>query len=85
MALTILGISGSLRKASFNSALLRAATGLTPPEVTIEPFYLHGITPFNQDEENVPPASVVELKRRIRAANAVLFSTPEYNFSIPGY
>jgi chromate reductase len=84
MAVTILGISGSLRKASFNSALLRAAIELVPPGVTIEAFDLAAIPPFNQDEETAPAASVAELKSRIRAADGVLFSTPEYNYSIPG-
>src|SRR5438045_422133 len=84
MALTILGIPGSLRKASINRALLRAAIELAPSDVTIEPFDLSAITPYNGDEELNPPASVRHLKARIRAADGVLFSTPEYNYSIPG-
>ena len=84
MPLSILGITGSLRKASFNTALLRAATELSPPDVNIEIAYLAGIPPFNQDDELSPPAAVSDLKRRIRAADGVLFSTPEYNYSIPG-
>ncbi len=81
---TILGIPGSLRKNSYNRALLRAATELTPPGVTIETFELHDIPGFTEDEEQTPPARIVELKARVRAANAILFVTPEYNYSIPG-
>jgi len=84
MALTILGIAGSLRKASLNRAVLRAAIELAPPDVTIDTFDLSPIPLYNGDIELDPPAPVVELKARIRAAGAVLFSTPEYNFSIPG-
>lgn len=84
MSLTILGIAGSLRKASLNRALLRAAVELAPNGVTIDTFDLAAIPPYNGDEELNPPASVVDLKARIRAAGAVLFATPEYNFSIPG-
>jgi len=80
----ILGIAGSLRKQSFNRALLRAAQELTPQGVTIETFELDGIPGFNQDDEANPPAKVAELKQRIRSADAILFVTPEYNYSIPG-
>jgi chromate reductase len=80
----ILGIAGSLRKESFNRALLRAAEELTPQGARIETFELDGIPPFNQDEEANPHPKVVELKQRIRAADAILFVTPEYNYSIPG-
>lgn len=82
--LTILGIAGSLRRASYNRGALRAAQELVPENVTLEIFDLDAIPPFNQDEEKNPPRSVVELKQRVRAADAILFSTPEYNYSIPG-
>jgi chromate reductase len=82
--LTILGIAGSLREDSFNRAALRAAQQLVPKGATLEIFDLKGIPPFNQDEEGHPPERVVEFKRRIRAADAILFVTPEYNYSIPG-
>lgn len=80
----ILGIAGSLRRESYNRAALRAATQLVPEGATIDIFELDGIPGFNQDEEQEPPAKVVELKRRIREADAILFVTPEYNYSVPG-
>ena len=80
----ILGISGSLRRASYNTAALRAATELAPENATVETFELHGIPLFNQDEEADMPARVAELKRRVREADAILFVTPEYNYSVPG-
>lgn len=80
----ILGIAGSLRRDSYNRAALRAATELVPEGATIEVFELAGIPGFNQDEEQNPPAKVAELKRRIREADAILFVTPEYNYSVPG-
>lgn len=80
----ILGISGSLRQQSYNTAVLRAAVGLAPEGVTIETLQLDGIPPFNQDEEGNPPDRVLELKKRVREADAILFVTPEYNYSVPG-
>ena len=80
----ILGISGSLRRASYNSAALRAAVGLAPEGAAVETFELDGIPVFNQDEEKNPPAKVVELKRRVREAVGLLFVTPEDNYSVPG-
>jgi len=80
----ILGVCGSLRKASFNAALLRAAVELAPPGISIETADISGIPPFNQDDEMNPPHAVTDFKARIRAADGILFSTPEYNYSIPG-
>ena len=80
----ILGIAGSLRRESYNRAALRAATQLVPEGASIEIFELDGIPGFNQDEEQNPPAKVVELKRQIREADAILIVTPEYNYSVPG-
>ena len=80
----ILGIAGSLRRQSYNRAALRAAAGLVPEGASIEIFELDGIPPFSEDDEQNPPEKVVELKRRIREADAVLIVTPEYNYSIPG-
>ena len=82
--LRVLGIAGSLRKASFNRAALRAAQKLAPEGMTIETFDLEGIPAFNQDEEARPPVRVVQFKEKIRAADAILIVTPEYNYSIPG-
>jgi chromate reductase len=83
-SLHILGIAGSLRLQSYNRAALHAAQQLVPQGATLEVFDLNDIPPFCQDEERNPPPKVVEFKRRIRAANAVLFVTPEYNYSVPG-
>jgi chromate reductase len=80
----ILGIAGSLRRASYNRAALRAAMDLMPQDASLDTFELDGISGFNQDEEQNPPAKVIELKRRIREADAILIVTPEYNYSIPG-
>jgi hypothetical protein len=80
----ILGIAGSLRRASYNRAALRAAQQLVSEDATLEIFELDGIPGFNQDDEAHPPAKVVELKARVRAADAILFVTPEYNYSVPG-
>ena len=80
----ILGIAGSLRRESYNRAALRAATELVPEGATIDLFELDGIPGFNQDEEQNPPAKIVELKKRVREADAILFVTPEYNYSVPG-
>ncbi|MDI1240795.1 MAG: NAD(P)H-dependent oxidoreductase [bacterium] len=82
--ISILGISGSLRKGSFNSGALRAAVDLCPDEAQIEVFDIASIPSFNQDEDQDPPAIIQEFKDRIRAADAILFATPEYNYSIPG-
>ena len=82
--ITILGIAGSLRHASFNRGALRAAQLLAPEGVSLESFDLAGIPPFNQDDEARPPERVRQLKQRIRAADAILIVTPEYNYSIPG-
>jgi chromate reductase len=82
--LRILGIAGSLRRGSYNRAALRAAQALVPDDATLEVFELDGIPGFNQDEEGSPPAKVAELKARVREADAILFVTPEYNYSIPG-
>jgi len=81
---TVLGIAGSLRQGSLNRAALRAAQVLAPEGVSVEVFDLDGIPVYNQDDEMPPPGRVAELKARVRAADAILFVTPEYNYSIPG-
>jgi chromate reductase len=80
----ILGIAGSLRKQSYNKGALRAAQQLCPEGAGIEVFDLAGIPPFNQDEERSPSQKVVDLKKRIRAADAILLATPEYNYGVAG-
>jgi chromate reductase, NAD(P)H dehydrogenase (quinone) len=82
--LTILGIAGSLRKGSYNRGALLAAQQLAPDGARIDIFDLDGIPLFNQDEERTPPAKVVELKAKVRTADAILLVTPEYNYSVPG-
>jgi len=61
-----------------------AAQALVPAGAALEIFELEGIPPFNQDQEKQPPTRVTELKAKVRAADAILFATPEYNYSIPG-
>ena len=81
----ILGISGSLRKGSYNSMALRAAQKLAPQGITIEIADISRIPLYNDDVRAAgEPAEVAALKAQIRAADAVLLVSPEYNFSIPG-
>ena len=80
----ILGFAGSLRKQSYNKAILAVATETVPDGSSLEVFDLEGIPPFNQDLELQPPDKIKEFKARIRAADAILIATPEYNYSIPG-
>jgi chromate reductase len=80
----ILGFAGSLRKQSYNKAILAAASEMVPDDAILEIFDLEGIPPFNQDLELQPPEKVKEFKAKIRAADAILIATPEYNYSIPG-
>jgi chromate reductase, NAD(P)H dehydrogenase (quinone) len=82
----VLAISGSLRRDSYNTKLLRAAAQALPPAAELELYEgLAAIPPYSEDAEalGVPPA-VTDLKRSIAEADAVLFATPEYNHSIPG-
>src|SRR6267378_1746700 len=80
----ILGILGSLRQGSFNRAALRAAQQLVPPDAVLEVAEIGDLPLYNQDLEARMPGAVLEFKRRIRAADAILFVTPEYNYSVPG-
>jgi chromate reductase, NAD(P)H dehydrogenase (quinone) len=81
----LLGISGSLRRGSYNSALLRAATRLMPPQATLEVASIRGIPLYDYDVEvQGLPAAVAQLKEAIVRTNGVLLVTPEYNHSIPG-
>jgi chromate reductase len=82
----VLGISGSLRRDSLNSALLRAAAERLPAGVELVEFtHLREIPPYDSDAEaEATPDAVRELREAIRGADAVLIATPEYNHSIPG-
>jgi chromate reductase, NAD(P)H dehydrogenase (quinone) len=82
----VLGISGSLRRDSHNTELLRAAASLLPSGVEFELYDgLRDIPPYDEDSHAVrEDEAVTHLKERIAAADAVLFATPEYNHSIPG-
>lgn len=82
----ILGLSGSLRAGSFNTALLRAAAGQMPAGSSMELATLHGIPLYDGDAEardGIPPA-VQALKERIVACDGLLLATPEYNNGMPG-
>jgi chromate reductase len=84
-ALDILGFAGSLRKASYNRALLRAAADAAPEGIAIRIFELDDIPLYNGDvEADGDPPSVARFKQAIRAADGVLMVTPEYNHGVPG-
>jgi chromate reductase len=81
----VLGVAGSLRLGSLNRALLRAAAKLAPAGISIEPFDLADVPLYNGDVEAAgDPPGVAAFKDAIRAADAVLFVTPEYNHGVPG-
>lgn len=81
----VLGITGSLRRDSYNHALLREAAERLPAGVELVEFErLAEIPPYDADLEEETPAAVAELRRAMREADAVLVATPEYNHSIPG-
>ena len=82
----LIGISGSLRKGSYNTALLRAAAELVPAGTEMEIASIAGIPLYDADLESERgiPAAVTELKDRIAAASGLLIATPEYNQSMPG-
>jgi chromate reductase len=82
----VLAISGSLRRDSHNTTLLRAAAELLPPSVELDVFEgLKAVPPYDEDDDKGPgPAGVRRLRNAIDSADAVLIATPEYNSSIPG-
>src|SRR5713226_9729474 len=80
--LAILGISGSGRKSSFNTALLEAAKQLLPQNATFEVADISRLPLYNQDLEHDMPEIVKEFKKKIRGADAILIATPEHNYSI---
>src|ERR671937_1085438 len=82
----VLGVSGSLRRDSSNTKLLRAAAALLPDGVELELWDgLKAIPPYDEDDDgDEAPAAVALLRAAIAGADAVLFATPEYNSSVPG-
>jgi chromate reductase, NAD(P)H dehydrogenase (quinone) len=81
----VLGFAGSLRKGSYNRALLRAAAGAAPEGVAVDIFDLVVVPLYNGDVEAAgEPEGVAAFKQAIRAADAVLIATPEYNHGVPG-
>lgn len=82
--LRVLGISGSLRRSSFNTALLESAAQLLPPGMTLEIYDLSALPMYNQDDEKPFPPEVEDFRRRLALADALLIATPEYNASITG-
>lgn len=82
--INVLAFAGSLRKGSYNKALIRTALDVAPENVVLEVFDLEGIPLFNQEFEANPPQRVKEFKDKIRNADAILIATPEYNYSISG-
>lgn len=82
----ILGLSGSLRRASFNSGLLRAAAELAPEGTEITIGSIAGVPLYDGDAEaeHGTPAAVVELNAQLAAADGLLMVTPEYNNGMPG-
>ena len=81
----ILAVSGSLRESSFNTSLLRAALEAAPEGIELELWEGLGELPlYDEDLEHDAPDSVLHLRDDWAAADAILFSTPEYNGSVPG-
>lgn len=85
MAVQILGLSGSLRAGSYNTAVLRAAAELAPDDVALEIGSIRDIPLYDDDVRAAGiPAAVTALQERVLQADAVLIATPEYNYSVPG-
>ena len=83
--MNVLGVVGSLRRDSHNRKLLRAVGRQLPPDVQLTEYdRMKLIPPFDEDDEASPAPEVLEWRRAIDSADAVLFATPEYNSSIPG-
>ncbi len=81
---TILAISGSLRKDSYNTHVLKNAMQLAPGDVQIELVSIGNLPLFNQDLEENLPQEVVAFKQKVEQADAILFASPEYNYAISG-
>jgi chromate reductase len=83
--LRFLGFAGSLRRASYNRGLIRAAAELAPAGITVATFDLGDVPLYNQDVEDAgEPAAVVAFKQALAQADALLVATPEYNHGVPG-
>ena len=81
----LIGISGSLRRDSHNTKLLRAAADALPPAAELVIWEgLREVPPYSEDDEHETPASVAEIAALIGESDGVLFATPEYNHSVPG-
>ncbi len=80
----IVGFAGSLRKTSYNRGLLQAALEEMSAHGHLDVIDLSSLPLYNQDEENHLVASVVDFKKKVREADAILIATPEYNYSVPG-
>ena len=77
-------IVGSIRKGSYNRMMAHALAGLAPPSLKLEIVEIGQLPLYNQDEDTNPPAAWTAFRQKIKAADAVLFVTPEYNRSMPG-
>ena len=86
IVIRLVGISGSLRRGSFNAAVLRAAASLMPDDSALDVHSIAGIPLYNADDEasNGIPEVVTRLKDAIASADGLLLVTPEYNNSVPG-
>jgi chromate reductase, NAD(P)H dehydrogenase (quinone) len=85
MTISVLGISGSLRVASHNTAALRAAQGLAPAGMTVQIADISGVPLYQEEVYQAGfPSAVETLREQIRTADALLIATPEYNFSFSG-
>jgi chromate reductase len=81
-ALRIAGIPGSLRRNAYSLGLLKAAVELAPADVVVEILDISDFPVFNQDNDANPPANVTAFKEKVRAADAVLFSVNEHNYTL---
>lgn len=82
--MNIIALSGSLRKDSYNTALLRSLQSLAPADMQIEIADISNLPLYNQDDEAAFPAVAQTLKDKIAVADGIIIATPEYNRSVPG-